>query len=209
MNKQFGYTMPHPPEGVQPADLMSTTTSGPVKEPADEEKVLCINRGRRPLVDTFDARHVEMPAGFFYIEYGAAKHFQRRLIVPGSKNLADGGYVSWIGICGVNHADQCEPFTDEELERFNESIEAIDRSQDYGLGKEVKPVRTNAIRASSPSLGVQRGPGSKVGIDVSAQASPEATAAAAAVLEPPADNDAREEAAEARAERPPVAGRRR
>lgn len=209
MNKQLGYTMPHPPEGVAPADLMSTTTSGPVREPADNEKVLCVNRGRRPLVDTFDGRHVEMPAGHFYIEYAAAKHFQRRLIVPGSKNLTSGGYVSWIGICGVNPPELCEPFTDAELEKLQEKVEAVDRSQDHGLGKDVKVVSTNGVRASSPMLGMRSGPGSgPVGIDASVQASPAAEAAAAAVLDRPEESDTRIDAAEARSERVPAGGGR-
>lgn len=209
MEKQLGYVMPHAPEGVTPADLMSTTSSGPVREPAEDEKVLCINRGREVLIDQFDSRHVEIPPGLFYIEYAAAKHFQRRLIVKGTKNLSSGAYVSYIGIQGVNAPELCEPFTDAQLEKWGESFEAVDRSADYGLGRDVTPVSVNGVRASSPMLGMQqRGPGSSRGIDVSEQASEVASAAAAAVLEPSAESDTRAAAAEAASERGGDAPRR-
>jgi len=193
------YVPPAPPEGVEPVDLMATSTAGPVKEPAPNERVLCINRGRKVLTDTFDARHLEIPSGPFYIEYAAAKHLQARLIVPGTKNITSGGYVSYIGIRGIDPEALCEPFTDEELERYGEAHEAIDRSEDHGFGRDVKTVPTNAVRAASPTLGTGRG---QAGIDASAQATPEAEAAAAEVLAPPTESATRDDAAEAAGARP-------
>ncbi len=208
--KQYGYTPVEPPEGIRPVDLMASTTAGPVREPAPTERVLCLNRGRRPIEDTFDARHLEMPPGYFYIEYAAAKHFQERNIVPGTKSAVVGGaYVSWISICGVNPPEMCQPFTDEELAEFGEAVEAIDRRADYGFGSGVKVVPTSRVRAASPMLGMQRGPGAGVGIDATQQATEDAAAAATAVLEPPAESATREDAAEAAAVRAGAVGKPR
>jgi hypothetical protein len=202
--EKFGYVPPPVPEGVQPVDLMASSVAGPVREPADNERVLCVNRGRNVIVDTFDARHVEIPAGHFYIEYGAAKHFQRRNIVPGTKNITGGQYVSWLGIVGVNDEAACRMFTDEELIAFGERVEAIERGSDHGFGADVKIVPTNAVRASSPTLGMGALGGNgrgAVGIDATQQASSHAEAAATAVLEKPAESETRAAEAEARGER--------
>lgn len=203
MEKQYGYVKPQLPEGVQPVDLTASATAGPVREPAENERVVCINRGRKPLIDTFDARHVEMPAGFFEIEYGAAKHFQRRLIVPGTKvNAAE--FVSWIGILGVNPPELCEPFTDEELGRFGENIEALSRDVDHGFGRRVSTVPTNAVRASSPTIGS----GGRARTDVRIEGNDGDAADAAEVLAPPTESDTREAQSEAASTGRPRGGRR-
>lgn len=195
--EKFGYVKPQLPQGVTPIDLTASASTGPVREPAENERVVCINRGRTRLLDTFDARHIEIPPGLFEIEYGAAKHLQRRLIVPGTKNITSNEYVSYIGILGVNDDASCEPFTDEQLEVYGEKVEAIDRGFDHGFGG-VKLVPTNAVRAASPTLGMGGRRGSD-GIDASAQATPGAEEAAAAVLSRPTESATREAETEAAA----------
>ena len=194
------YVSPTPPEGVTPADLMASSTKGPVREPANNERVLCINRGNRVLQETFDGRHFEIPPGHFYIEYEAAKHTQRRQIVPGTKNPEGGptAYLSFIGIVGVDDPSRCEPFTPEELAAFGEKVEAIDRGAlSNATDRATKVIPTNVARAHSPTLGVGGGRGAQRGIDVSAQATDAAAAAASDVLAPPAESDTRADAAEA------------
>jgi len=185
-----GYVRPTLPPDVVVNDLSASSSRGPVREPAPDERVLCINRGNKTLVDTFDGIHREIPPGYFEIEYAAAQHHQRRLIVPGTKNIEQGGYVSYIGILGVNDDALCQPFTDEELQQFGEAVEAIDRSALTGSESKVEVIKTSRARAASPTLGAGRG--GRRGIDVSAQATPEAEAAAAGVLDPPTESATRE-----------------
>lgn len=197
MEKQYGYVKPQLPEGVQPVDLTVSASAGPVREPAENERVVCINRGRKPLVDTFDARHYEIPAGFFEIEYGAAKHLQRRLIVPGTRNITSNEQVSWIGILGVNPPELCEPFTDEQLAIYGENVEAIARDVDHGFGREVRVVPTNAVRASSPTIGM----GGRSRTDVRIEGNDGSAASAADVLAQPTESATRDAQAEARSAR--------
>lgn len=195
------YVPPTVEDGEEVVDLMRSSTRGPVKEPAPNERVLAINRGRRVLHETFDAHHFEIPASSkFYIEYGAARHAQARQIVPGTRNATDGSYRSFIGIIGVDPPELCEPFTNEELAKMGEAVEAIDRSQDHGFGKEVKVLPTAIAQAASPSLGVGRG---QAGIDASVQASDAASAAAESVLDTPLESATRADAAEAAGGRAP------
>jgi len=156
--------------------------------------VLCINRGRKPLLDTFDGRHVQMPAGHFTLEFDAASHFHRRLIVPGTRSLVSAeSYTSFIGIYGTVdgrvkfHSEKdCEPFTDEQLERWGERLEGLDRSEmPNRADREVTAVATGAVAASMHRA-------SRPGIDVSAQATADAEAAAAEVLAPPTESATRE-----------------
>jgi hypothetical protein len=162
-------------------------------------RVLCINRGQKPLTDQFDGNHITIPAGYFETEFGAALHFQRRLIVPGTRNLEVGGFVSWIGILGsvdgkIKHDDEhnCEPFSDEELLAFGERIEAIDRGDDA----RVKVVRTSAARAGFIGGGARKG----VQVDASSQANEAAAEAAEHIFEPSEESATREALAEAQAD---------
>jgi hypothetical protein len=164
--------------------------------------VLCINRGRKTLLDTFNANHIEIPPGHFITEYEAAQHFRERLIVPGTKNLEVGGFVSWIGILGttdgriaVDAEALCQPFTDEELQAFGEKVEAIDRNAfSDPRARNVAVVRTSAAHAASAQHGI------RPQIDASAQVSEQAREAAEHVFEPPTENLARQDAQEAAAE---------
>lgn len=197
-----GYELPQAPDGEPVVDLSAAVSKGPVREPANTDIVLCINRGNRVLQETFDGRHFEIPPGHFRIEYEAAKHAQRRQLVPGTKNES-GGYVSFIGILGVNDDSACQPFTQEELARFGEAVEAIDRgAMSNPADRATKLVSTASARAASPTLGIggRGGPGSR-GIDTSAQANDTAADAAAHVLDAPAESDTRVAESEAASER--------
>jgi hypothetical protein len=179
---------------------------------AHDTPVICINRGRNTLDDTFNARHVTIPPGYFRTEYGAALHFQKRLIVPGTRNLEQGGYVSFIGILGsengknkVDDESRCTPFTDEELTKFGEKIEGIDRDALGGNAKDVQVIPTSIARAQSRNQSASMRPQ----ISADEQATPEAAAAAAHVFEPPTESATREAEAEAAAMEPPKGTRRR
>lgn len=94
------------------------------------------------LVDMFDSLHYCIKPGYFTIEYGAAKHFQARAVVPGSRNPELGSQVSFIAIIGattptahgpkvsqpVDEIEQWDPFTDEECRTYGMAVEALDRA---------------------------------------------------------------------------------
>lgn len=199
--EQYGYRRPTLPEGVQVEDLSQSVSAGPVREPAPDERVICINRGNKPLSETFDGHHRTMPAsGYFEIEYAAARHFQRKLIVPGTKNLETGGWVSFIGILGVDSDENCQPFTPEQLAAFGEKVEAIDRGAFLSQeDRQTQVVRTSQAMASSPSYGMGGGAIVGRGIDVSAQATDAAREAAAHVLDRPDESLTRSAEVEAAA----------
>lgn len=134
-----------------------------------ETPVLCIHRGRRlqadgkPVYhgnaarhrdgdrepffegdykDTYDGNHYIIEPGYFSAPYGAALHFQRRAVVPGSRNPETGFQASFIAIIGVVDAqpgggfkvlkavdDQADwaPFTDDECAQYEVAFEALDR----------------------------------------------------------------------------------
>jgi hypothetical protein len=187
-----GFTIP---DAAQHATDLTLAHQQGTSKLAPNSRVLCINRGKSPLKDTFNGFHLDVPPGYFETEYGAALHFQRRLIVPGTRNLEVGGYVSWIGILGstdgkirVDREEDCEPFSDEELLKFGERIEAIDRGPDSGLVvKKVSGVRASMM--SGRRTGVQ--------VDASTQATDEAAANAEVIFEPPTESATREDSAEA------------
>lgn len=179
------------PEDAEAEDLTEARLNNASIEPTTH--VYVFNRGRRVLENmTFDGRHRDLPVGLFVTEYGAAKHFQERAVVPGTRNVAVGGHVSWLGILGtvdrriaVDPPEMCVPFTDEELGHFGESLEAIDRSAMTGVDRYVVPVRTQAARAMSRSQGTggMRAPFGNY-VDASTQVSDAAAEAAEHVLDP-------------------------
>lgn len=151
-------------------------SSGEIKLTPDTT-VLCINRGRRQLRDTFDSRHYVIPVGYFTIPYGAALHFKNRQVVPGSRNPETNYQASFISIIGVAspHAkglhiakpidDEVEwpAFSDEECDQFGEAKEAIDRE---GLGEgavEIRSVRGGGNAGVIPGSRIKGGGGSGTG----------------------------------------------
>lgn len=198
------------PDAARGATDLTAPTLNKATAIQPNERVLCINRGRQTLIDTFDGRHIPLPVGYFEIEFDAAQHFQRRLIVPGTRNLAENAFVSYIGILGTTDGrirrdtdEYCTPFTDEQLQTFGERVEGLDRS---GLD-EVTPQRVSAIIASTMR---STGPGGRRGVQVFAGESAEAQDAAAHVLDRPEESATREAEVEAAADGiAPVPRRRR
>lgn len=185
------------PETTDVANLMVARINETTIKP--DTPVICINRGRKPLLDTWDGEHVPLPVGYFRTEYGAALHFQRRLIVPGTRNVEIGGFISWISILGtddgrraVDNEESCQPFTDEELQNFGESSEGIDRSGSAPMEK----VRVSQARASARGQGA----GLKPVIGIDQQATDAAREAAAHVFDPAEQSEARAAEQEAAAE---------
>jgi hypothetical protein len=166
-----------------------------------DSPVICVNRGRQPLQVTFNAEHLTVPVGHFRTEYAAAMHMQRHLIVPGTRNLEVGAFVSWVAILGsddgrvaVDPPDQCVPFTDEELQQFGEKIEGLASD-----GRDpLVPLRTSAGRAMSRGQGVAN---LRPNIDAREQGSAAAAEAAAHVFDAPEGSLTREAEAQAGAER--------
>lgn len=185
------------PETTDIANLMIDRIDETTVKP--NTPVICLNRGRKPLLDTWDGVHVPIPVGWFKTEYGAALHFQRRLIVPGTRNVEVGGFISWIAIRGtedgrriIDSDEVCQPFTDEELQNFGESSEGIDRS---GLAP-MEKVRVSQARASARGQGA----GIRPVIGTDQQASDAAREAADHVFDPAGQSEARAAEAEAAAE---------
>jgi hypothetical protein len=181
------YKTPEIPDGHHVADLVPEDAKA--NELNDQTIVTCLHRGRKPISDTFDGRHFTVPAGYVRMPYGQALHIQRRAIVPGTKNLEVGGFVSWLAIVGVDAPELCVPFTDEELVRFGEAVEAIDRSaMSDPADRDVTLMRTGAARAAMPGQGLVGGPSMsgprKPVIDGSVQATDAAREAAKHVMEP-------------------------
>lgn len=195
-----------PDESVVVANLIAEGANAIVLTPTS--RVICINRGRKPLFEMFDARPCEIPPGYFKVEYGAAKHFQTRLIVPGTRNIEVGGYVSYIGILGsedgqikVDDASLCQPFTDEELQTFGVKVEGLDRTALEGVARDVTVIKTATARAFSRTQGA----GLKPQINANEQASPGATEAAETVFDRPEESDTRAAADDAAAHEEPAA----
>lgn len=196
------YVTPELPDGHKAVDLVAEDAKA--NELTPETIVTVVNRGRKPLSDMFDGRHYHVPAGYARMPYGAAVHFQKRAVVPGTRNLEQGGYVSWFGILGVDDPSMCEPFTDEYLESVGEKAEAIDRSAfSDPADRDVTVVKTNTARASQPGQGLIGGAGGsmrRAQHDTGGQATPAAEEAAAHIMDTPASNAAAEDTAAALAD---------
>lgn len=188
---------PEAPEGVEIHDLL--VDSGAERHQiGPNDLVYCLNRGNRPLQETFNGEHKTIPVGWFSTTYGEATHFQARLIVPGSRHPENPhAFSSFIAIKGIDDANKLVPFTPAELQTMSEKVEAFDRSQSSIPGnRDVQTIRTTGAQAASPSFGV-----GGVGIDTSIQPTDAAADAAEHVLEPPAESATREAAAEVAAVR--------
>ncbi len=175
------------PDDTIPQNLLVERMNETTLKP--DSPVVALNRGRNELVSTFNGEHITIPAGLFVTEYRAAKHFQDRLVVPGTRNLEVGGHVSWIAILGsedrrllVDPVEMHVPFTDDELQTFGESVEAIDRRSVLGPGRDVMTIRTQTARARSRAQGFES---QRPQIDTGQQASEAAAEAAEHVFDPP------------------------
>lgn len=183
------YRMPQPSGPV--ADLVPESADGARLTP--DTAVLVVNRGRAPLRAKFDGRDYVIPPGEVIMPYGAARHFQQRLIIPGTRNPETGAVQSYLGIRGLDDDWMCLPLTDDECDRYGEAKEAIDRAAlTNPVDREVQYVSTGAGRPM-PRQGL------RPQIDTSVQATPEAHAAAAHIWDRPTESATAADAAEARA----------
>lgn len=140
-------------------------SSGEVRLTPDT-KVLCINRGRDVVKDTFDSRHYTIAPGYFTCDYGAALHFKNRAVVPGSRNPETNFQASFIAIIGVvvpsdggwkvalpvDQAEQWDPFTDDECREYGHALEALDRD---GM---IDPIDADVAIVDTPGTGRAKAP---------------------------------------------------
>lgn len=126
---------------VGDVQTLKPESSGAVQLSA-ETIVLCVHRGREPIVDMFDSRVYTIAPGYFTAPYGAALHFKHRAVVPGSRNPETGFQASFIAVIGVAHNKpdgleivlqvddpvQWDPFSDAECREYGHAIEALDRA---------------------------------------------------------------------------------
>jgi hypothetical protein len=141
-----------------------------------ETEVYCLHRGREPYRDQFDSHHYLIEPGYFKAPLGAAKHFQARAVVPGSRNPETRSQVSFIVIIGVcaetreglkvlkaiDDAVECTPFTDDECREYGHAVEALDRAAMVDpIDAQVDVVRIagNAGQAAAPSKSRVKGGG--------------------------------------------------
>jgi len=166
--------------------------------------VVCVNRGPNRIVDKFNAHDYAIPGfAMFEVEYQAAVHLQRRAIVPGTKNPDPSDptmpqYVSWLSILGIDTPEACEVFTDEQLARFGESVEGLNRSA-FATAEQrnVAYMSTATLRAALPGTGVAASESAMLssygGVSYPNQSVDGSPDAVAAALAPVTDSDARVE----------------
>lgn len=117
--------------------------------------VLCLNRTQETLIGQHDARHYTIPPGYFTMPYGAAKHLQQRLIVPGTRDpQAYERIVSKIAIePDIKPEDRARdfvPFTKAQLAAFDGQVEGLAREEMQSPdARHVKPVSMRSVRANS------------------------------------------------------------
>jgi hypothetical protein len=124
-----------------------------------ETPVLAVNRSPRALKDKFDGQDYVIPGHCqFMAPYAAAKHFQDRLIVPGTRTLDANGTQSYIGILGplggkrVDDEARCTLFDEHDQALLDRKVEGIDREalDDPKARKvEVQAVRQNISRGAA------------------------------------------------------------
>lgn len=148
------------PENFDLSDVVSLMPEHTKKvELKPETPVVCLNRGPRVLKDMWNADEYVIPANAkFQLPYAAAKHFQERLIVPGTRNPnpSDASlppYVSWLAIFGVDPPEACVPFTEEQLVSVGESIEGLNRLA-MSAGDQVQIRKTSDMTRGLPGLGL-------------------------------------------------------
>lgn len=203
------YTPPELPTGTRITNLRKEDDKA--NELTPETMVTCINRGPLALVDMFDGQNYVIPPGHFMAPYGAALHFQRRQVVPGTR-IPGQGHKSWVSILGIDKAEVCLPFTDAELEAFGQAREAINREALPGADGQVQIIGTAGARATLAGEGLVGGFAPVMGAgpqrpDLSVEGdTPAGREAAGHALERPGVSEARAEEAEARGAgwRPPV-----
>jgi hypothetical protein len=161
------------PDDMGAVQTLKPESSGEIKLTPDT-MVLCINRGREEYRDMFDSRPYVIGPGYFTAPYGAAKHFQARAVVPGSRNPETNFQASFITIIGVTEmtreglkvikaidpADDWPAFSDEECRLYGHAVEALDRANMLEAIEpeiEVKTVAGAGNRGVAPASRVRGG----------------------------------------------------
>ncbi len=132
-----GYNIPHLSPDDLPINLVPESQES-LKTLTPETPVICMNRSRRDLKDTFDSQHYRIPPGptKFWVPYGAALHFKARLIQPGTRR-GPSSYDSLIAILGIDDPEDCE--------MLDAAVEADVMSRPEGLDRSIlDPSRQSA-----------------------------------------------------------------
>lgn len=152
-----------------------------------DRMVVVINRSREKKAVKWDGQdHVFMP-GANDVAYGIALHAQSKLVAPGSRNVETGAFESFLGIPNIDPPSMCEPFTDDELKKLGEKVEAIDRT-----GQEAAFVvaTTAEVRSKLPGQAAGSRGGRRPQADGNLQATPQAAEAARLAMVPPKGGEA-------------------
>jgi hypothetical protein len=82
--------------------VQTSSRSRPARSSSRPTRWCCASTAAaRPYRDMFDSGHYVIEPGYFTAPYGAAKHFQARAVVPGSRNPETNFQASFIAIIGV------------------------------------------------------------------------------------------------------------
>jgi len=119
------YKKPELPSGTKVANVVPSDLQA--QELGPKTRVVCINRGSGAYVDKCDGRDYVVPPGLFEVEYEVADHFRLRSVVAGSRDPVTGAQETYIAIIGVDPPERCEPFPPEVQEKYEQSVEALDR----------------------------------------------------------------------------------
>lgn len=107
------------------------------QELTHETIVVVVHRGGPTIKDLWDSQEWVIPPGVHKMPYGIARHFQKRAIVPGTRNPNPefgGKAISQLAVVGIDKEENCRPFTEEQLRQF-EFKEGLDRSLYASLAK--------------------------------------------------------------------------
>lgn len=183
------YTLPAVPPGETINQVMPESAEG--LELTPERIVEVINRGREIVTEKWNGENYSFAPGRNHATYAVAAHAQNKAVVPGSRNVETGTYLSWLGITDIDPPEACVPFTDEEIASFKGKPEAVERK-----GTEVRLVGTAEARAKLPGQGAGRltqaggGRSRRPVSDGGQQASPQAEEAARLAMVPPVGGEA-------------------
>lgn len=142
-----------------------------------EQEVLCVHRGDEPYEDMFDGRPYAIKPGFFRTQYGAARHFKDRAVVPGTRNPETRYQASFIAIIGVvelnpdgtfkvlravDDPSEWTRFTEEERAEYKDAVEALDRQGMVNpIDAEVTIMSTSGVRAGQKPSRLKGGAGQR------------------------------------------------
>ncbi|MCC6989948.1 MAG: hypothetical protein IT181_13165 [Acidobacteria bacterium] len=151
------YQFPELPAGQFPQSLVPEDQAGQ-KDLKPDTPVVIVNRGLGALRDKFDGRDYVIPPGpqTFLVPYGAALHFQKRNIVPGTRTLGEGGFESFIGILNIDSPENCLMLNDAEYAAAMSKPEGLDRSQLDPERQNVRALQTSAQRGQVAGQGMRR-----------------------------------------------------